>query len=328
MLRPRINSQTPASASSGATLQLTHVARAFSSPGAGYFLPAVFRFAVFFFAAALGEELVFFAGVFPALLPLAVLRAGAFFAGAAFLAALFVVLLFLAALFAAGFFAPPLLAGALAVVFFAAGALFFAALLTAGFAVREVPLLFAALLPEPLAVLAAPARVGSFLRLALAISLNSLVLIDSTICLDAPLREALLFSPRFAERAAPAAICCFLDFAGIFPVRGPSGNWPFTHLSTILNGAACKLPTSAGFPPSADAETLGLPLVADGCFHPQPVGQSVARDAQSVDLHAFSVAIEGLNRGMKRKNRGASRENRGARRKLCEHPRFHRLHSG
>jgi hypothetical protein len=44
-------------------------------------------------------------------------------------------------------------------------------------------------------------------------------LIDSAICLDAPLREDFFLSPRFAASAAPAAICCFFDFAGISNYR-------------------------------------------------------------------------------------------------------------
>jgi hypothetical protein len=33
--------------------------------------------------------------------------------------------------------------------------------------------------------------------------------------LDAPFKLDLDFSPRLAANAAPAAICCFFDFAGI-----------------------------------------------------------------------------------------------------------------
>jgi hypothetical protein len=36
---------------------------------------------------------------------------------------------------------------------------------------------------------------------------------DSTMLLDAPFRLDLDRSPRFAAKAAPAAICCFFDFA-------------------------------------------------------------------------------------------------------------------
>jgi hypothetical protein len=46
---------------------------------------------------------------------------------------------------------------------------------------------------------------------------------DSAICFDAPLRLDFLLSPRLAAKAAPAAICCFLDFAGI-PFANRSSN--------------------------------------------------------------------------------------------------------
>jgi hypothetical protein len=38
---------------------------------------------------------------------------------------------------------------------------------------------------------------------------------DSTISFDAPFRLDFLRSPRLAASAAPAAICCFFDLAGI-----------------------------------------------------------------------------------------------------------------
>src|SRR5689334_10378463 len=38
---------------------------------------------------------------------------------------------------------------------------------------------------------------------------------DEYMLLEAPRNEALDFLPRFAANAAPAAICCFLDLAGI-----------------------------------------------------------------------------------------------------------------
>ena len=50
-------------------------------------------------------------------------------------------------------------------------------------------------------------------------SWSSFSLIDSAICFDAPLRLDLLRSPRLAESAAPAAICCFFDFAGMSGFR-------------------------------------------------------------------------------------------------------------
>jgi hypothetical protein len=47
---------------------------------------------------------------------------------------------------------------------------------------------------------------------------------DSAICFDAPFRLDFLVSPRLAAKAAPAAICCFLDFAGI-PLANRYSNW-------------------------------------------------------------------------------------------------------
>ncbi len=42
---------------------------------------------------------------------------------------------------------------------------------------------------------------------------------DFAMLLEAPRREDLGFSPRFADNAAPAAICCFFDLAGIPRLR-------------------------------------------------------------------------------------------------------------
>jgi hypothetical protein len=56
-------------------------------------------------------------------------------------------------------------------------------------------------------------RLGSFLRSTLAMSRSSFSLIDSAICFEAPLRLDLDRSPRLADKAAPAAICCFPDLA-------------------------------------------------------------------------------------------------------------------
>ena len=55
--------------------------------------------------------------------------------------------------------------------------------------------------------------VGNFFRFVPAISFNSDLLIDSTICLDAPFSFDFGVLPSFAESAAPAAICCFLEVA-------------------------------------------------------------------------------------------------------------------
>jgi hypothetical protein len=56
--------------------------------------------------------------------------------------------------------------------------------------------------------------VGLPFRLVFAILRSSDWLIDSYMPLE-PLREDFLRSPLFAAKAAPAAICCFFDFAGI-----------------------------------------------------------------------------------------------------------------
>ena len=58
-------------------------------------------------------------------------------------------------------------------------------------------------------------RVGKFLRLVLATFRSSFRLIDLYMLLDAPRRDAFDRFPRLAASAAPAAICCFFDFAGI-----------------------------------------------------------------------------------------------------------------
>ena len=57
--------------------------------------------------------------------------------------------------------------------------------------------------------------VGLPFRLVLAILRSSALLIDSYMPLDAPLREDFLRPLLLAANAAPAAICCFFDFAGI-----------------------------------------------------------------------------------------------------------------
>jgi hypothetical protein len=59
------------------------------------------------------------------------------------------------------------------------------------------------------------AREGRRFRLVSASSFNSDCVIDFAMLRDAPRRLAFERSPRLAESAAPAAICCFLDFAGM-----------------------------------------------------------------------------------------------------------------
>jgi hypothetical protein len=53
------------------------------------------------------------------------------------------------------------------------------------------------------------------LRLVEAIFFSSDSLIDWAICFDGPFSELFDRSPRFAERAAPAAICWAFDLAGM-----------------------------------------------------------------------------------------------------------------
>ncbi len=69
-------------------------------------------------------------------------------------------------------------------------------------------------------------RLGLPFCLVEAILCSSVSLIDCAICFDAPLRLLLLVSPRLAAKAAPAAICCAFDFAGMIksPVPGFTAN--------------------------------------------------------------------------------------------------------
>ena len=66
---------------------------------------------------------------------------------------------------------------------------------------------------------APPVRVGSFFRFALASRSSSFSLMEAAMLFDAPRSDDFDLSPRLAASAAPAAICCFLDFAGITPLR-------------------------------------------------------------------------------------------------------------
>lgn len=74
-------------------------------------------------------------------------------------------------------------------------------------------------------------------------SLSSFLLIDSYISFDAPLSEDFLRSPRFAERAAPAACCWAFDFAGMKRlhhgcnfIRRAIANWfPRRNKTTLQN---------------------------------------------------------------------------------------------
>jgi hypothetical protein len=56
---------------------------------------------------------------------------------------------------------------------------------------------------------------GSFLRFVFASFRNWLWLIELAILRDGPFSDDFERFPRLAASAAPAAICCFFDFAGI-----------------------------------------------------------------------------------------------------------------
>lgn len=67
--------------------------------------------------------------------------------------------------------------------------------------------------------------VGSFFRFVLANSSSCFLDIDFAICFEAPFRLDFLRSPRLAASAAPAAICCFLDRAGMTGNRCGFSEW-------------------------------------------------------------------------------------------------------
>jgi hypothetical protein len=64
-----------------------------------------------------------------------------------------------------------------------------------------------------------PRFLGSLLRFVFAKSLSCFSDIDFSICFEAPLRLDFGRFPRFAANAAPAAICCFFEVAGIPIIR-------------------------------------------------------------------------------------------------------------
>jgi hypothetical protein len=103
------------------------------------------------------------------------------------------------------------------------------------------------------------ARLGSFLRFTLAMSWSSFSLIDSAICFEAPRRLDLERSPRLADRAAPAAICCFFDLAGIVSsssccqkneTRCGTGWFLMFRLRSVSAGSRKAAPSRAGSAPA------------------------------------------------------------------------------
>lgn len=84
---------------------------------------------------------------------------------------------------------------------------------------------------------------GNFLRLVLAKSRNCFSLIELAICRDGPLSDDLERFPRLAASAAPAAICCFLDLAGM---KNLSRLEPKTDLSIC---ELCRTTIKLAMPP-------------------------------------------------------------------------------
>ena len=85
--------------------------------------------------------------------------------------------------------------------------------------------------------------IGSFFRLVFAKSFSCFSDIDSAIFFDAPFRLDFLISPRRAARAAPAAICCFFDFAGILSDRSAVKRWTYPFaVATSVRPTACAKP--------------------------------------------------------------------------------------
>jgi hypothetical protein len=66
-----------------------------------------------------------------------------------------------------------------------------------------------------------PRFLGNLLRFVFAKSSSCFSDIDFSICFEAPLRLDFDRFPRFAANAAPAAICCFFEVAGIPVFRRP-----------------------------------------------------------------------------------------------------------
>ena len=114
-----------------------------------------------------------------------------------------------------------------------------------------------------------------------AIFFSSLSDMDSTICLEALRRDFSVRSPRLADNAAPAAICCFLDIAGMIlkiivwidkkAPRSQSSMRPFKRLGNILPGGLVSLEASSKallrLLPEIELASLG-----GTCMFPQKIG--------------------------------------------------------
>jgi hypothetical protein len=77
-------------------------------------------------------------------------------------------------------------------------------------------------------------RVGFPLRFVFAILRSSALLIDLYMLREAPLSEDFERFPRLAASAAPAAICCFFDFAGIHKQFASQLRIGFVHAAAPL----------------------------------------------------------------------------------------------
>jgi hypothetical protein len=91
-------------------------------------------------------------------------------------------------------------------------------------------------------------RFGSFLRFVLAMSRSCFSDIDFAICFEAPFRLDFFRSPRFAANAAPAAICCFFERAGISVYRSLRREWLPRTLSPASKNL--QVPIRSSEPPS------------------------------------------------------------------------------
>jgi hypothetical protein len=72
------------------------------------------------------------------------------------------------------------------------------------------------------------------LRFVFASFRNSLWLIELAILRDGPFSDDFERFPRLAASAAPAAICCFFDFAGIQKEFASQRRIGFVHAAAVL----------------------------------------------------------------------------------------------
>ena len=90
-----------------------------------------------------------------------------------------------------------------------------------------------------------PDLVGFPLRFVEAIFLSSVLLIELYILFDAPFNDEALRLPLVAANAAPAAICCLFDFAGInFLPQDVAAHGPRGPIPNTIDSARPGLPAS------------------------------------------------------------------------------------